>query len=261
MMRSAVVWVMFGLAPLALCSGCGSSDSSAENTAGKTPPQSAFPKLGEPLPPLDDDRLVIAPPAKWDRLSRSSNYLAAFAHDKRDPYPKIIVTVEDFEPVHNASADNLDDYVKHVNADLKDEAQRKKDAGKGDGKVKLMEQVEATSFGKFHGVKYARRVKTSEGDVFDQYYVETVKKGRQVHSRTPRFGQHGGPLEALSLCGRGRHGIPQGRGVGREAGQTCRGDQARSEARRAQTGRAAQAGDETGNKTGAEARAKAGRQT
>lgn len=180
MMRLVVVLLVVGMAPLALFSGCGSSDGSAENTAGKTPPQSSLPKLGEPLPPLDDGRLLIAPPAKWERVPRGNNYLAAFAQRKTDPYPRIIVTVEDFEPIHNASASNLDDYVKQVEADLQDQAQRKKEAGSGDGKVKLIEPVKPLSVaGKFHGVQYARRAKTKDGDIFEQYYVETVKKGRR----------------------------------------------------------------------------------
>jgi hypothetical protein len=139
-----------------------------------------LPKLGEPLPPLDDGRVLVAPPAKWIRLPNSAKYLCRFQKTDQEPYPRIIVTVENFEPVFNASAQNLGDYLKHVKADLDEEARRKQAEGKGDGKPKLLEPVDTFVVdGRFYGVRYARRARTSEGDIFEQYYVETVKGGRR----------------------------------------------------------------------------------
>ncbi len=53
--------------------------------------------LGGYLPPLDNQRLRIAPPADWHVQPRSRKYLARFVFDAthRSPLPRITVTVDD----------------------------------------------------------------------------------------------------------------------------------------------------------------------
>ncbi|MCX7427358.1 MAG: hypothetical protein NTW96_17225, partial [Planctomycetia bacterium] len=61
--------VVWSLAPLVLLLlGCGGSDGTA------TPDRTAesLPELGDYLPPLDDARVEVAPPAGWHVPSRDS---------------------------------------------------------------------------------------------------------------------------------------------------------------------------------------------
>lgn len=173
--RRLMVMAVFSVCCLAGCGGMGGSESADRGGAAKTGP---LPKLGDPMPPLDDDRLIVAPPAGWQVLPRSKNYLARFRADKREPFPTIIITVDDFESIRNVTAENQVEFGKAVFAQMQERAKRLQQEGKGDGKVKLAESIEPVKIGKFLGIQYARRVRTSEG-VMDSYFLETVRDGRR----------------------------------------------------------------------------------
>lgn len=104
-------WLAWGAAVL-LVAGCGTESTSnsgrvkradgglatADNTQVRhyTVDQIGE-ELGGYLPPLDKQRLHIAPPAGWHVEPRSSKYLARFVFDEthRSPLPRITVTAED----------------------------------------------------------------------------------------------------------------------------------------------------------------------
>jgi hypothetical protein len=67
-----------------------------------------LPELGDPIGPLDDERIEVAPPKGWHVPPRSSRWIIRFTPSERTRYPSIIVTGEDFEGVFNATRGNLD---------------------------------------------------------------------------------------------------------------------------------------------------------
>jgi hypothetical protein len=87
-----------------LISGCGNGDGSgkaspkaAEKSAEaiKRRPADKLPAIGEYLPPLDDGRIEIAPPAEWKPMPRDARYLARFVPGKISELPRITVTAWD----------------------------------------------------------------------------------------------------------------------------------------------------------------------
>ena len=67
--------------------------------------------LGGYLPPLDDGRLHVAPPAGWRVRPRSSKYLVRFVRDptRRSPLPQITITAApaDFEQPYDLDEEAL----------------------------------------------------------------------------------------------------------------------------------------------------------
>jgi hypothetical protein len=85
-------------------SGCGSggsggkaSPAAAEKSAGAIKRRTAdeLEPIGDYLPPLDDGRIEIAPPAEWKPMPRDARYLARFVKGKVSELPRITVTVWD----------------------------------------------------------------------------------------------------------------------------------------------------------------------
>jgi hypothetical protein len=85
-------------------SGCGSggsggkaSPAAAEKPAGAIKRRTAdeLEPIGDYLPPLDDGRIEIAPPADWNLMPRDARYLARFVQGKVSELPRITVTVWD----------------------------------------------------------------------------------------------------------------------------------------------------------------------
>jgi len=85
-------------------SGCGSeggggkaSPAGAEKSAGAIKRRAAdkLPAVGDYLPPLDEGRIEIAPPAGWNTMPRDVLYLARFVQGKVSELPRITVTAWD----------------------------------------------------------------------------------------------------------------------------------------------------------------------
>ncbi len=111
----------FALIALVGCfviAGCGKSQPAASNTpaASSPAPAAAAPEetpastpvvtevkkvdaagftLGAYLPPLDDGRIEIAPPADWSLLLRDSKYVVRYYEESRNGLPRIDVVVEE----------------------------------------------------------------------------------------------------------------------------------------------------------------------
>src|SRR4051794_1950722 len=99
-MKHFLIVLILGLG-LAGCTRSGKSDAKGAKLppAGSTPELkrrdiASLPPVGDYLPPLDNDRLQIAPPADWN-VVRNPKWLVAFAKGKTSELPRIVVTVED----------------------------------------------------------------------------------------------------------------------------------------------------------------------
>ncbi len=70
-----------------------------------------LPPLDATMPPVDDGRLLIAPPQGWGRAPRSENYLVQFYLDpsRQARLPRIVVHVEpwEHESISTVNSDNV----------------------------------------------------------------------------------------------------------------------------------------------------------
>lgn len=149
--------------------GCGSSSggsagsaksAAATKAAPKTP---ALPKLGEYLPPLDENRVEIAPPAGWQVPPRDSRWLAHFQEKTSSKYPAIIVTAADYGSDFTVTGKNANEFAKKV-AEEQD-----------------LSTVKPVEIGRFVGAIYRTRAKQKTGIsvVLDRLFLETVVNGRK----------------------------------------------------------------------------------
>jgi hypothetical protein len=153
---------------LALAAGCGqqADDRSAPDGAPAVDSRE-LPELGDYLPPLDDDRLEVAPPQGWHVPSASSKYVVRVQKSVRDSYPSMIVTAEDRggQGVRDVSEENVRQFAAQVA-----EAVNKKASA-----------VQPRKIGSFVGVAYAKRAKVRQPvtRILDVLYLETVVAGRK----------------------------------------------------------------------------------
>lgn len=153
--------------------GCGPSQPPP---AAHKPPTTVkvkeLPELGEPMPALDEGRIVVARPAGWHVPPRKSGWIVRFTASRQASYPSIIVTGEDYEPVFNVSKQNVADFAEQIRADFR---KTSKIAG-------LRAPVEPITFGSFVGITYQRRGKAKyeyKTIVVERLFVETVVAGRK----------------------------------------------------------------------------------
>jgi hypothetical protein len=78
--------------------------------------------LGDYLPPLDDSRIEIAPPADWRPMPRDSKYVVRFYKEARNGLPRIEVVVEDVdaEGITDVTEENLSDFISWANKQLEE---------------------------------------------------------------------------------------------------------------------------------------------
>jgi hypothetical protein len=168
LMAAAILTV--GCRPVPPEVGSDGSDGVAERHSQKvvlraTLPPEGLPPLGSPLPPLDDNRVEVAPPADWKVLSRKPGFLARFYKEGPDTLPYLLVTAED-APV-GSSVNTLEDMAALVESLV---SQRLV------GEEKLMEPVTAISLEGRPWAQYLRRGRLTR----------TVA-GRQVRSSIERL--------------------------------------------------------------------------
>jgi hypothetical protein len=167
---SRVVWLAVLLAAVAGCgSGSGPESGPKRSTAEGTRklPTEKLPKLGDYLPPLDKDRLELAPPEGWHVPSASRQYIVRVQKSAKEKYPSVTVTAEDYEDqgIQNVSEEN----VKQFAAQVADAVNKDKSA------------VQPRRIGGFVGVAYAKRAKIRQPvtRILDVLYLETVVGGRK----------------------------------------------------------------------------------
>ena len=112
-LHRAVLWLLAGL-PLV---GCGGGD--AQLPGGKSPGTPAsikhrsvesLPKIGEYLPPLDLQRVEIAPPADWKSAPISGNFEAWFVPGEPGELPRITLAAGDspLDAVQDLTVENAE---------------------------------------------------------------------------------------------------------------------------------------------------------
>lgn len=114
-----------------LLAGCGGTEdpvptgdnSSADttSTAVKHIDAAKLSQLGDYLPPLDDGRVEIAPPARWIPRTKSKDFLCAFSKDKGAQVPSIVVKVASpttGEAFNEVTAENVAEFAVALKAEL-----------------------------------------------------------------------------------------------------------------------------------------------
>jgi hypothetical protein len=133
----------------------------------KRRPVSAFPKVGEYLPPLDDAKVELAPPAGWITLSRDSRYLSRFAKAKASELPRISVMAGDTPDaaVTDLTEENCDHLAALLLKQMKSE------------KKHIEEETMPIYLGDTLFIRHVRRAQLS-GDPVVLQSLQTVKGGR-----------------------------------------------------------------------------------
>ncbi|MFP6753062.1 MAG: hypothetical protein VB855_15375 [Pirellulaceae bacterium] len=165
--------------------GCSSSPTSPDipppspgaALAIKRVDASQLPALGDYFPPLDEGRLMLAPPSQWSWASRREGYLARIFVDKtrRVRLPRIWVTVEDprDEATGQLTEENLVAHARFVQSRL--------DADD----IKLVEPVRPLVIGTVPCIRYVRatrfrvREERSQSLTAERQILETIQAGRR----------------------------------------------------------------------------------
>jgi hypothetical protein len=112
--------------------GCGgSANTSSEGRGGggsaadlsvKRVDAAELPKLDEYLPPLDEGRIEVAPPAGWNRMAKTASYLCSFTEAKGGRLPAIVVKVSEptVEGFDNVNEENVAEFTQALQATLKE---------------------------------------------------------------------------------------------------------------------------------------------
>jgi len=168
-MKLSTVLLVVGLVfPLALLLGCEGSPQIPVAEKPRLTTAIELPKLGDALPPLDEARVIVAPPEGWYLPSRSSEWIVRFSASKRTSYPTIILTAEDYEPVFNVSRESIDKFAQQLATAMEE---------KGDAS-KLAEGISPLQAGQRWGATYRRRAKV-KNTIVDRVFFETVVDGRK----------------------------------------------------------------------------------
>ena len=129
-----------------------------------------LPKLGDYLPPLDDGRVEIAPPAGWIPRTKSKDFLCAFSKEKGAQVPSIIVKVaspitgEDFNEV---TPENVVEFAAALKAEF----------AKGSAAKTTMEQPLPMLIGKTAVARYVKAAEINNLPAEVQV-LSTIRDGR-----------------------------------------------------------------------------------
>lgn len=164
-MKCFPIYAVCLLTALSLLTGCGgkASKSGAKADVAKVE-LNELTASGDPLPPMDDGRVQVAPPKGWAVAPRGSKYLARFMPSEDTDYPTILLLAADCAAVTDATSENL----KKLAAEVK--------------QAESVKQAKPITIGdKFYGVLYRKinREKDSVNRVIDRLMVSTVAGGRR----------------------------------------------------------------------------------
>ena len=152
-----------------LLSGCGGPAKAPVSKESKTLRVDELPELGEPMEPLDDERIVIAPPAGWHIPPRDSQWIVRFKSSPKLRYPTIMLTAEDYEDVFNVSKDNVDEFAEQISALLQQDEKT----------ARLADEITPVQVKRFVGITYRRRARIQKKKIIERVFVETVVAGRK----------------------------------------------------------------------------------
>ncbi len=131
-----------------------------------------LPELDDPIGPLDDNRIEVAPPKGWHLPSRSSRWIIRFTPSQQARYPSIIVRAEDYQAIVTVAEDNVDEFAEQIAESFA----RDKSAASQRMTITPIE------LGNFTGVRYRRRGKASFGFkeiIVERLLLDTVVSGRR----------------------------------------------------------------------------------
>ena len=163
-MRSFPIRRVFSLLALfGLVAGCTPTAPPPGREEPTTITPSKLPELGGYMPPLDDDRIEVAPPQGWHIPSASSKYIVRFQLDPQTKYPSIIITGEDYERIFNVSKENVEEFARQIKS------------------AESVSTVKPFEMGKFIGVTYGKRAKEKQtiNKILERLFLETVVAGRK----------------------------------------------------------------------------------
>jgi hypothetical protein len=173
------LWALaaWALAAMALC-GCGgepgggttgppAKEQPAESTI-KRRTADKLPAVGDYLPPLDDGKIELAPPAKWNTMPRDARYLARFVAGKASELPRITVTAWDSPLVEVADLDESNAGL--LTGQLIKEMKRDKKT--------VVEMPKPIYLGETLFVRHVRRAKMPSGDNVVVQGLDTIRAGR-----------------------------------------------------------------------------------
>jgi hypothetical protein len=155
-----------------LLTGCGRSQRAPSPPRLRTVNVDGLPGLGDPIGPLDQQRIEVAPPKGWYVPSQTSQWIIRFTASEQMTYPSIIVRAEDYQGLAHVSRTNVDEFAEQVaNAFQKDQAAAKRTMA-----------IAPIEIGRFVGVSYRRRGKAPYGlkeILVERLLLESVVAGRK----------------------------------------------------------------------------------
>jgi hypothetical protein len=129
--------------------------------------------LGDPMPELDNGRILITPPKDWHTLGRNAAYLAAFSHAKGSQLP--LITVKTYDPkvsgFESVTSENVLEYATAVQAALASQYGEKLNSN-------IAEQAKPMKIGENAFARYVKNAKNSQGVALHVQVLETVQGGR-----------------------------------------------------------------------------------
>lgn len=153
-------WLMACMA----AGGCGGSEPAQRPgpPAPATAETAQLPRLADPIPLLDEERIEIAPPQGWHVPARSSKFIARFQQRADSLYPTIILTADDYD-FPDVAADNVNELASRIAAE------------------ESLAAIKPFQVGRFLGVTYRKRgiERESINKVLERLFLATVVAGRR----------------------------------------------------------------------------------
>lgn len=155
-----------------LLAGCGRSQRDPSPPRLRTVNVDGLPERGDPIGPLDQQRIEVAPPKGWYVPSQTSQWIIRFTPSEQMTYPSIIVRAEDYQGLANVSRANVDEFAEQVAEAFENDKSA----------TKRSVAIAPIEIGRFVGVSYRRRGKAPYGlkeILVERLLLDTVVAGRK----------------------------------------------------------------------------------
>jgi hypothetical protein len=173
-MQAMYLRVMWLIGLVLLAAGCGGCGGSSPEAAGdlKHREIASLPAVGDYLPPIDDGRLAVAPPADWSVLPRGRTYLLGLARGKPTELPRILVNAEEPPPEspEELTEENAAAFAELQDAELQQVAKQ--------GKKKVHEYHLPIVLGETAFVRHVRQASLGAGTPCIVQSLQTIRGGR-----------------------------------------------------------------------------------
>lgn len=152
--------------------GCGGSPEAPPSPQPRIVKLDELPELGDPIGPLDQQRIEVAPPKGWYVPARSSRWIVRFTPSDQVGYPSIMVTAEPYEGISNVSRQNVAEFAKQIASAL----------GSNKSGAKQAAEAAPIQIGRFVGVSHERTGEAPHGFkkiIVERLILDTVVAGRK----------------------------------------------------------------------------------